>query len=79
DLDLLLYGDKFYKKDSLEVPHPRMHNRGFVLVPLSQIAARVMHPGMKTSVESLLRRLPAEELMGVRRWETPRPGDTACG
>ncbi|MEM6532366.1 MAG: 2-amino-4-hydroxy-6-hydroxymethyldihydropteridine diphosphokinase [Myxococcota bacterium] len=41
DLDLLLFGDAVVREPDLEIPHPRMHTRGFVLVPLSEIAPDV--------------------------------------
>jgi len=44
DLDLLLYGGLVARTASLEVPHPRMHERRFVLVPLAEIAPGVRHP-----------------------------------
>ena len=59
DLDLLLYGDVIIREPDLEVPHPRMHERRFVLEPLAQLAPDVMHPVLKQSVASLLARLPA--------------------
>ena len=40
DLDILLYGDKTIKEEGLEIPHPRMWKRSFVLLPLSEIAPR---------------------------------------
>jgi 2-amino-4-hydroxy-6-hydroxymethyldihydropteridine diphosphokinase len=79
DLDLLLYGNQVFKKDELEVPHPRMHVRGFVLVPLAQIAPHIMHPILKCSVKTLLGRLSIEELRGVRLWKAIQPGETSCG
>ncbi|WP_151448391.1 2-amino-4-hydroxy-6-hydroxymethyldihydropteridine diphosphokinase [Lacisediminimonas profundi] len=45
DLDLLLYGDIEMQSDLLTLPHPRMHQRAFVLVPLLEIAADVVIPG----------------------------------
>lgn len=45
DLDLLLYGTLIIDLPGLQVPHPRMHLRGFVLVPLAEIAADAMVPG----------------------------------
>lgn len=45
DLDLLLYGDETVDLPGLEVPHPRMHLRAFVLVPLAEIAPAVAIPG----------------------------------
>ena len=46
DLDIVLYGDGPYRDDSLTIPHPRMHERAFVLVPLAEIAADVTVPGL---------------------------------
>ena len=45
DLDLLLYGDRVLSEQGLEVPHPRMHERAFVLAPLLEIAPEVDIPG----------------------------------
>ena len=46
DLDLLLYGDQQIASESLTVPHPRMHERGFVLAPLAEIAPDLVIPGV---------------------------------
>ncbi|PTD95201.1 2-amino-4-hydroxy-6-hydroxymethyldihydropteridine diphosphokinase [Pseudothauera lacus] len=45
DLDLLLYGDAEIHQPDLDVPHPRMHERAFVLLPLLEIAPQVVIPG----------------------------------
>jgi 2-amino-4-hydroxy-6-hydroxymethyldihydropteridine diphosphokinase len=45
DLDLLLYGNDVIDKGGLQVPHPRMHDRAFVLVPLAEIAPDTAIPG----------------------------------
>lgn len=45
DLDLLLYGDEIIKRPGLTVPHPRMHERAFVLVPLAEAAPELEVPG----------------------------------
>jgi 2-amino-4-hydroxy-6-hydroxymethyldihydropteridine diphosphokinase len=46
DLDLLLYGDQTIATDTLTVPHPRMHERGFVLAPLAEVNPDLVIPGV---------------------------------
>jgi len=53
DLDLLLYGDEVLDEPGLAVPHPHLHERAFVLVPLAQIAPSLVIPG-RGDVKSLL-------------------------
>ena len=53
DLDLLLYGDEAIDEPGLTVPHPRLHERRFVLEPLAELAPGFLVPGRGT-VESLL-------------------------
>jgi 2-amino-4-hydroxy-6-hydroxymethyldihydropteridine diphosphokinase len=60
DLDLLLYGDSILDEPGLTVPHPRLHERRFVLGPLVQIAAGVIHPRLGKSIRALLDELPPE-------------------
>jgi 2-amino-4-hydroxy-6-hydroxymethyldihydropteridine diphosphokinase len=54
DLDILLYGSSVIRTPELEVPHPRMTQRRFVLVPLAEIAPTLRHPIENKSVEELL-------------------------
>lgn len=54
DLDILLYGNETIDTPELQVPHPRMLERKFVLVPLAEIAPGLRHPGWKSGVAHIL-------------------------
>ena len=72
DLDLLLVGDQELRGPELELPHPRMHERAFVLVPLSEIAPDALHPRLGRTVAELRDATGAEgvELLEPRGWES---------
>ncbi len=53
DIDILLYGAQMVHADGLEIPHPAMHDRLFVLVPLAEIAPKVHHPVLRKSIREL--------------------------
>jgi 2-amino-4-hydroxy-6-hydroxymethyldihydropteridine diphosphokinase len=57
DLDLLLYDDVVLRSDELTIPHPLMHERDFVLLPLAEIAADVVHPILHLSIRDLATRV----------------------
>ena len=54
DIDILLFNDEIHKFPLLQIPHPELQNRRFVLVPLAEIASEIIHPGLKKSIEELL-------------------------
>lgn len=58
DVDLLLYGDRIIDSRELTVPHPRLHRRRFVLVPLCELDPDVVHPVTGLTMKTLLERLP---------------------
>jgi 2-amino-4-hydroxy-6-hydroxymethyldihydropteridine diphosphokinase len=57
DLDLLSFGDHHITLPSLTIPHPRLHERRFVLEPLLEIAPDWVHPTLKVSARDLLKRI----------------------
>ncbi|MSR74255.1 MAG: 2-amino-4-hydroxy-6-hydroxymethyldihydropteridine diphosphokinase [Planctomycetes bacterium] len=66
DLDLLLQGERCMATASLVVPHPRMRERGFVLIPAAEIAPKMVHPQSGKTMLQLRHELPAD--CGVRRF-----------
>ncbi len=61
DLDILLYGDRCVQTETLVIPHPEMHLRGFVLVPLADLAPDLHHPICQKTIRTLLAQLGASE------------------
>ena len=70
DVDLLLYGDEVVDEDDLQVPHPLMTQRSFVMVPLVEIEPLLVHPVTNQTMLSILQRLGADPLVkhGSRLW-----------
>lgn len=54
DIDILLYDDIVFESDALKIPHPQMHERGFVLLPLMDIAPDLVHPVKKQTIRQLI-------------------------
>ena len=65
DLDLLLYGRAIIRERGLAVPHPGLPDRAFVLVPLADIAPKLVHPVLRRRISTLLKHVNRK---GVRRW-----------
>ena len=68
DLDLLLFGGEIVQEENLAVPHPLMHLRRFVLVPLVQLAHDLRHPVLLKTMAELLHELP-EDGQDVIPWK----------
>jgi 2-amino-4-hydroxy-6-hydroxymethyldihydropteridine diphosphokinase len=65
DLDLLLYEDRIIQTDQLQIPHPRLQERQFVLIPLVEIDPDMIHPVLKKSIQELLKEIKEDQ--GVER------------
>jgi 2-amino-4-hydroxy-6-hydroxymethyldihydropteridine diphosphokinase len=66
DLDLLLYGNETCDSQLLTLPHPRLHHRRFVLVPLAELAPALVHPTLNKTISELLETL--DDNSEVKRW-----------
>ena len=66
DIDILFYGDQVIDSPDLTVPHPRLHLRSFVLVPLAELDPGLVHPILDARVDDLCARAEGKE--GVTLW-----------
>jgi 2-amino-4-hydroxy-6-hydroxymethyldihydropteridine diphosphokinase len=69
DLDMLFYNQLVLKTPSLTLPHPELHKREFVLVPLADIAPDLLHPLLNESMAELLEKLKANGIPPIHRFE----------
>ena len=69
DLDILFYDDLVLDESSLSLPHPRLHERAFVLVPLADLAPDLRHPVLGRTIRELLKGL---DRTGIQRYMVGR-------
>ncbi len=68
DLDIILFGDAVIDSENLVIPHPRMHKRRFVLKPICDIDAEIIHPVFKKNMKYLLYNMDDEE-QGIEEYK----------
>jgi 2-amino-4-hydroxy-6-hydroxymethyldihydropteridine diphosphokinase len=69
DIDILFYGSEIIRAHELEIPHPRLPNRRFVLIPLAELAPTLIHPVLHATIAELLAATP--DRSQVRLWHPP--------
>lgn len=75
DIDILLYENRIIKNESLEIPHPQMHLRKFVMTPLAEIAPDVIHPVYQKKIKQLLKECQDEcKISNIGILQNVQPG-----
>ncbi len=72
DIDIVFYDDLIFEDERLQIPHPRLRGRGFVLAPLAELTPGYVHPGFGLTVEDLLNELDLEQ-EGVKHYTAESP------
>jgi len=73
DLDLLFFDKEAIDSRHLQVPHPRLHERRFVLVPMSELAPALIHPRLNATISELLAGLKSTQRVVLMRADLLRP------
>ncbi|MFQ3546666.1 2-amino-4-hydroxy-6-hydroxymethyldihydropteridine diphosphokinase [Halobacillus rhizosphaerae] len=68
DLDILLYNDENIEVERLRIPHPHMHERAFVMVPLAELNGQVRLSSINRNAQEVLESMPEAEKAGIRIW-----------
>ncbi len=76
DLDLLFFDREIIHTSTLTVPHPRLHERRFVLAPMAELAPALIHPELNVSISELLAGLKSPQRVSLARADLLRPAST---
>ena len=74
DLDILFYDDLIYSSDTLTIPHPFLHQRAFVLVPLNEIAPGFIHPELNLTISDIVSNIDTSGIKKLPAWNFSKSG-----